>query len=306
MNWYAVINGKISPKKKKVVNQILESYKIRSCTTTSPGQASELLNKGKDYDGIISVGGDGTFHEVINGSNLDRQKILVVPGGTINCFSRFLKIRKPEQGIKLVKEGALQKLDLLSLKVNYKDGASEKRIVWGFLTLGRLVRITALATKLKRLPKFFRYPVSTVINHVICRRTSVNISVNGKPAKTRKFSSFILNNATASHFSSIPAWDMQDGVAELQIVNHNLVIQFLASFSRFIKFPINFSWITGIRSVRCEFDQPVKMMADGELLSDIVNFELAVLEKSCEMLLPAGVEMKYKIPGFTGKWKELN
>jgi diacylglycerol kinase family enzyme len=120
LNWYAVINGKISPKKRKVINQILEDYHIKSFTTTSQGQASELLVKTKEYDGIISIGGDGTFHEVINGSNLDRQKILVVPGGTINCFSRFLKIRKLEQGMELVEKGEMQNWICYRLEFNSK------------------------------------------------------------------------------------------------------------------------------------------------------------------------------------------
>ena len=304
--WYAVINGKISPRKRKAIIRLLQYYHIDSATTTSLGQATELLQQANDYRGIISVGGDGTLHEVINGVSLEQQKVLVIPAGTINCFARFLGIRKVEDGMKMIEMGEIQKVDLLSLDIHFQDGTREKRYVWGFLTLGRLVRITILAAKFKLLPKFMRYSLSTILHHAVCRKTTANVSVNGCPAKTRKFSSFILNNAIASHFSSIPSWNMQDGTMEMQIVNHNLITQFIASFSRFIKLPFNLSWINGIHSLACEFDKPGEMMADGEIISGIQKFDLTVLRDSCEMILPSGMEMKYKITGFKGNWKQFH
>jgi len=304
--WHAIINGKIKPKRRKVINRLLQHFQINASTSTYQGQVTELVENVGNCEGIISIGGDGTLSEVINGINLDRQKILVAPAGTINCFARFIGVWKVEEGISLIERGEPQKVDLLSIDIQFQDGSREKRFVWGFITLGRLVRITTLASKFSMLPKIIRYSLSTVMNHAINKKTDVNISVNGEAPERRRFSSLILNNATASHFSSIPFWDMQDGTSELQIVNHNLVTQFIASFSRFIKLPVNFSWINGIRSLSCEFDDPVNIMADGEILWNIKKFDVKMIKESCEVQLPVGMEMHYKIPGFTGKWKQFN
>lgn len=57
--------------------------------------ASEACKDG--YDIIISVGGDGTVNEVINGimANETRPKLAVYPAGTVNDFANYLKIPRP-------------------------------------------------------------------------------------------------------------------------------------------------------------------------------------------------------------------
>ena len=150
-----------------------------------------------------------------------------------------------------------------------------------------------------------RYFLSTILNHAICTKNLVTISVNGGAPAKKKISSFILNNATSGHFSSIPSWSMQDGLAEIQMVNHNLLTQFIASFSRFIKLPVNLSWSSAVQSLSCEFDKPLKMMADGEIVNGVKKLDVTVIPKCCRMTLPPGLEMKYSIPGFRGRWKRF-
>lgn len=57
---------------------------------------AELIakNSGKDYEIIISLGGDGTLHEVINGiAELDDPPIIgILPAGTCNDFARSLNV----------------------------------------------------------------------------------------------------------------------------------------------------------------------------------------------------------------------
>ncbi len=305
-DWWGLINGKISLRRRRSIRQLLQQFGIDSSITEYSGHADELLQQTVNYPGIISIGGDGTLHEVINGIDLEQQKILVIPAGTINCFARFIGIRSVQDGIKLLDEGEVQKIDLLSTDIYQEDGNHEKRYVWGFLTFGRLVSITLLASKFTALPKFFRYFLSTMINHFISRKTRAVISVNGSPSGTCKFSSLILNNATSGHFSSIPAWNMQDGAAEMQMVNHNPVTQFFASFSRFIKIPVNLSWINGVHSLSCEFVKPAKMMADGEIISGIKKIEVKVMPEVCEVMVPPGTDMNYRIFGFRGNWKQFH
>jgi len=263
----------------------------------------EFARQADEYHGIISIGGDGTLHEIINGINLENQKVAIIPAGTINCLARFLGIRDAEYGMKMLGQGIPEKMDLISMTVYHPDGKMQHRFVWGFLTFGRLVNITTLAGKFRILPKFMRYFFSTILNHVICKKNRAKISMNNGTSRPVRFSSFIINNATASHFSSVPSWAMQDGTAELQIVNHNPVTQFIASFSRFIKLPLNFSWINGVKSLQCEFEKPADMMADGEIIKQVRRIELEVIRNKLEIVVPSGKELTYKIPGFYGKWK---
>ncbi len=304
--WHGVINGRISPGKRRSIQQLLEQNGISSTTTEYVGHAKEILHQATAYHGIISVGGDGTLHEVINGIDLTHQKILVIPAGTINCFARFIGVRSAKNGLKLIGEGKVCKIDLLDLDIYMEDGSLEKRYAWGFLTFGRLVRITTLASKFNVLPKFLRYFFSTILNHAICTKTKVTLSVNGCSPVVRRFSSFILNNGTSGHFSSIPAWNMQDGSAEMQMVNLNPITQFIASFSRFVKLPVNLSWINGIHSLTCTFKEPVRMMADGEIISGINRIDVRVMPNWCAVVIPPGTDLKYRIRGFRGNWKQFH
>lgn len=56
--------------------------------TEAPGHALELLRRhGEDVEGVIVVGGDGSLHEVIQGLDLERHKLAIVPWGTGNDFA---------------------------------------------------------------------------------------------------------------------------------------------------------------------------------------------------------------------------
>lgn len=63
--------------------------------TEKEGDAEEIAkHSGEDYDIVISLGGDGTLHEVINGiAELEHPPIIgILPTGTCNDFARSLNI----------------------------------------------------------------------------------------------------------------------------------------------------------------------------------------------------------------------
>ncbi len=107
MGWHAIINGKITKGTQRAINRLLQPLQIDSSTSTFQGEVKELLENSKRYEGIISIGGDGTLSEVINGIDLEGQKILVAPAGTINCFARFIGVKRIEQGMNLIETGKL-------------------------------------------------------------------------------------------------------------------------------------------------------------------------------------------------------
>ncbi|UCG27806.1 MAG: acylglycerol kinase family protein, partial [Bacteroidales bacterium] len=151
--WYAVINGKIPSRKQEKIIRALKDRNIDLATTTYLGQATEFAGNASGCAGIVSVGGDGTLHEVINGIDLENQKVAIIPAGTINCLARFLGIRNAGAGMKLLDQGAIRKTDLISVSFQSAGEEEQHRYVWGFLTLGRLVNITTLAGKFRFMPK---------------------------------------------------------------------------------------------------------------------------------------------------------
>ncbi|WP_028785159.1 diacylglycerol/lipid kinase family protein [Thalassobacillus devorans] len=68
-----------------------------------------------EYDMVVSLGGDGTLHETINGlvDQLHRPKLGIIPLGTVNDFARALNIPlDPEEAIKLLKSDHTKKVDI--------------------------------------------------------------------------------------------------------------------------------------------------------------------------------------------------
>ncbi|OXM14373.1 diacylglycerol/lipid kinase family protein [Paenibacillus herberti] len=67
------------------------------------------------YELVVSMGGDGTLHETINGlmSQAHRPKLGVVPLGTVNDFARALGIPlEPEKAIRTLASSRVAKVDM--------------------------------------------------------------------------------------------------------------------------------------------------------------------------------------------------
>jgi YegS/Rv2252/BmrU family lipid kinase len=56
--------------------------------TERKGHAADLVREqGAEFDGVIAVGGDGTLHEVLQGIDLERHTLGIVPRGSGNDFA---------------------------------------------------------------------------------------------------------------------------------------------------------------------------------------------------------------------------
>lgn len=86
---------------KKIMGDLLYKLKDRYKDilfkiTEKPHDATEFAQSACDrkLDAVCVVGGDGTLNEVITGiaPNEYRPKLMIIPGGTVNCLARVLEI----------------------------------------------------------------------------------------------------------------------------------------------------------------------------------------------------------------------
>lgn len=101
------------------VREILESqqYEVVVNETAGEGDAVDYcLNACKDgCDLVISIGGDGTLHETINGmiDQNHRPRLGIVPLGTVNDFARALNISlDPEEAIRQLRSDQTHIVDI--------------------------------------------------------------------------------------------------------------------------------------------------------------------------------------------------
>lgn len=93
-------------------------YKYSYIATKYKGHAREIVKYLMDVDLVISVGGDGTFNEVVSG-NLEREKKLVlshIPVGTTNDLRSLFGLgRDIYKNIELILEGNDKQIDVCLL-----------------------------------------------------------------------------------------------------------------------------------------------------------------------------------------------
>lgn len=108
-----------------------------SCFTCShPGHATELTRAALEegFTRIVSVGGDGTHNEVVNGFfKVDGKRVnpkasmAILPQGTASDFARTLGVETAEEGIDLITEGKVVIADVGRVTFHTDDGAETQR-----------------------------------------------------------------------------------------------------------------------------------------------------------------------------------
>ena len=97
----------------------------------------------KEFDGIVTVSGDGLFHEVVNGimSRDDHEQFFesttlgIIPGGTANGLAKSILAESDE--LYAIKEAAflVAKGQRLSMDLTEYDGEYESSKIYSFLSL---------------------------------------------------------------------------------------------------------------------------------------------------------------------------
>lgn len=119
-----IINSLLSSKEKleRIFNPyVQDSINFQYFETEYAGHSIELAKRCKEdkFDWIISVGGDGTLNEIINGliDEDNNQEVLpylaMFPEGTGNDFSQSIKTTKdPAKLIKAITKNAVRRIDI--------------------------------------------------------------------------------------------------------------------------------------------------------------------------------------------------
>ena len=107
--------------------------------TVYPTHATELARKAAEdgYELVISVGGDGTTHEVINGlmqvSEDRRPRLGIVPVGTGNDFAGNVGIQtKPGEAMRIAFTGEPKRIDIASIESGSRQEFWDNTLGIGF------------------------------------------------------------------------------------------------------------------------------------------------------------------------------
>ena len=161
--YFFVLNPVAGRGRVKLLKKTIENYERTLGTdyeigeTKFPGHGERLAREAciRGFNNIISVGGDGTLLEVINGVSGEDVSVGIIPCGTGNDFSRALDFpEKTEEQLRVIHRGKKKRVDL---------GKANGRYFINVFSFGIDALITQETQKIKKyLPGTFAYVAATI------------------------------------------------------------------------------------------------------------------------------------------------
>lgn len=241
------------------------------------GHSRELARDHAPAEGVVlSVGGDGTFNEILNGwmdqPERGQPNFVLVPLGTGNDFARDRGIEKdPSKLEKAVFEPTVTPTDLGSLCFRSAEGGRRCRYFVVGATIGFSAEVTRYFQTLPRVfPGTVQYLFSLLVSLIRWRNTQAQILSDSIDLESLDF--FNLNLANSRYYGggmySSPLARPDDGRLEM-------VLMELGKFDVIKALPQNYNGkfheVQGllqhpIRRLSLESPRDLPVQADGEYL----------------------------------------
>ena len=170
------------------------------------------------YDGIISSGGDGTLHEVLNGyyQNKEQNKppLGVIPNGTGNAFATELGLNgyEFEKAIDIISKNKIKKID-----VGYCESQNENIYFHNILGFGMVADINKASNRYKLFGEA-SYTLASLEKILSLKTYELEIILDGKTIKQDNIFVEISNTRyTGASFLMAPNAKIDDGLLDLTI-----------------------------------------------------------------------------------------
>lgn len=239
------------------------------------GHATELARL-SSADGLAVFGGDGTVAEVVNGMDLERQRLLLLAGGTGNGLARDLGLTSLDAAIAAAHANRIRHLDLIHV-IFQMQGQTQARLAISTASVGYAAEVVLLANRyFKRLGKWC-YPLSATLQAARQRFFSLKVSVDGGEPVEMQLSNVMVNNTRhAGNFSAFRASKLSDGKMEALMAKAGFASQFFHNLAVLSKtYFYQTAAEISAQKISLALSSPQRLMIDGELWENVsaVNFE---------------------------------
>ncbi len=284
--WCAIFNPNAGnckgSKDRDRISDVLSRNGIRftSLTTTGRGQATEFTREilAEGYRKIISIGGDGTLHEVINGvftqdHCLPKEVTIgLIPVGTGNDWGRMFGIPLVYEGAAgVIKEGKSLLHDIGV--IDYFSGSEKLRTFFiNIAGLGFEAAVIKRTNKQKEKGRSSKaiYLYNLLRSLVSYNNTPVEISIDGKTSQAKVFSINIGNGRyCGGGMRQTPDALPDDGLLDITIIKEMGKLEIIRSLSMLYDGTVlSHPKIDGFRTtgLKVVSDTMLLIEADGELL----------------------------------------
>lgn len=276
-----IAGARRTAKKWPQIMRLLKSLGLRFeyDLTEGPRHAIELAKSAanKGYDLVVSVGGDGTLNEVMNGlyeaGNIRNVTLGIISTGTGSDYIRTIGIPRPyEEACQCLISPKRLTVDLGIIEY-INNGQTVKRLFINFAGLGFDAEVVKATTqKFKALGVIPSYLMGLLISLLFYENREVSLIMDGE-REERKVCTVLMSNGKygGGGMLATPNADPTDGLFEVLIIDDLTKLDLLWSLPRVYKGThLTHSKVTIKRAKEVEIRpaQQTALQADGELLGE--------------------------------------
>ena len=299
--WYIIINptsGHAAAKKKwKKIVTYLNFYKISYFATFSQYKHHEekLVNRAiqQGYRKFISVGGDGTLHQIVNGImtqkhvELHELKIAVIPIGTGNDWVKTYKIPKNiKNAVSIIAKENSAKQDIGHLQILKATHSVYFNNVAGIGFDGFVVN------NINKFKKYgvLAYLVGTISSFMDYKKTILTIKFNNREISTQSLLTIVgICKYSGGGMQLTNHVDTTDGLFDISIAKDFKFLNMLLNIFKFFNGNIvKHKEVKTYKSAEIKIiakDQNTFIQADGELIGT-GGFHATIIPKAICFIIP--------------------
>ncbi len=258
-------------------------YAVRLTRNKGDAEKFSVTAVQEGFERIISVGGDGTINEVINGVATANVQLGILPFGTGNDFAHALYLTKNFQQImKMLISPAITPIDLVKINEHYFINAA------GIGIDGNVVQYINNHPSIKKIGKF-GYILSAFQTLMQYHPVQLNVTIDDERSVLSNV--WILAIANGPYFGGgmkiCPGASLSDGWLDLCIIQNLTKPRFLQLF------PLVFTgrhvqlknYVTMRKAKKVTFDIPPHMLMqmDGEMM-DSPSVTIEVIPNAIQLI----------------------
>ncbi len=201
--------------------------------TEYAGHATEITREIdlESFTGLCHIGGDGTFHEIINGllTRTDGKQVPLgfIPGGTGNSFMYDMECLDPVEAARRIVSGGITPIDVAEVEMPEEKVYCMNIVGWGMVT-----DINMSAEKLRWLGEQ-RYNVTTLLHVMKLKRRSAKLVIEREESEGDFLFTIACNTQhTGRGMKMAPKAELNDGLIDLVLVRDASRLKLLQMFPK--------------------------------------------------------------------------
>jgi len=287
--------GKPRPHLKTIFKYLKENgFNFKVSYTSHHGEATELAQKAADNGAelIVSVGGDGTVNEIVNGimKSKNNPSLGIIPLGWANDFIKSVNIPYDlTQACQILVQGKTKKIDI---------GVINSQIYFANICgVGFDAEVAQYANQMKnrhpnwRILSAFIYVFATVKKLLSpFSYHNLKIKFDGQEIHSKILFIAISNGKIyGGRFNITPEAILDDGLLEICLVEEMGRFKYLSIIPRVFKG--THASIKGVNFYRAkevviQSSEPVLAQVSGEVIEGQKNYIITLLPKSLKLIVP--------------------